>query len=298
MKPLLLVVLALAPLSVFAAKEPTPEQIAQFREKRHQLAESLKPQQGVVHLRDGIATVKVPESLRFLDPQDTDTVLVKIWGNPPSPEKRLGMLIPANKLPDEEDSWAVVLTFEEDGYVKDDDASKINYNDLLKQMQDGTREASKKRVEQGYGSMELIGWATTPRYDSQAKKLYWAKELCFNGNPNHTLNYDLRVLGRRGVLSLNAIAGMDQLPEIEKATSTILGAVDFNEGHRYADYKAGTDKIATYGLVGLIAGGVLAKAGFFKILLTALLAAKKLVIVGAAAVVAGIKKLFGRKQNA
>jgi uncharacterized membrane-anchored protein len=298
MKPSLLVALALAPLSLVAATEPTPEQIAQFREKRHQLAESLKPQQGVVQMPGGIATVKVPESLRFLDGKDAETVLVKIWGNPPPKQKPIGMLIPATKLPDEEDCWAVVIRFEEDGYVKDDEAAKINYNDLLKQMQAGIREESKERVKEGYDSIELIGWATPPRYDSQAKKLYWAKELAFDGSAEHTLNYDLRVLGRRGVLSLNAVAAMGQLADIEKATPTILGAVDFNEGHRYADYKPGTDKIATYGLVGLIAGGVLAKAGFFKALIPALLAGKKLILAAFVAIGAGVKKLFGRKQNA
>jgi len=91
---------------------------------------------------------------------------------------------------------------------------------------------------------------------------------------------------------------MEQLPEVEKLSPSVLAAVNFQDGHRYADFSPKTDKIATYGLAGLVAGGVLAKAGFFKMLIPALLAAKKLVIVAFAALAAGIKKLFGRKNEA
>ena len=73
---------------------------------------------------------------------------------------------------------------------------------------------------------------------------------------------------------------MDRLNEIEQATPAILQMVDFQQGHRYTDFNPSTDKVATYGLAALIAGGVLAKAGFFKLLIAGALAAKKFVIVG------------------
>jgi uncharacterized membrane-anchored protein len=49
----------------------------------------------------------------------------------------------------------------------------------------------------------------------------------------HTLNYNIRILGRRGVLVLNAVAGMNQLAAIRNETGNILPAVEFNEGHPY-----------------------------------------------------------------
>src|SRR4029078_9460158 len=108
-------------------------------------------------------------------------------------------------------------------------------------------------------------------------------------------NYNLRVLGRGGVLTLNAVSGISQLPQIEAATPKILEMVDFNEGHRYTDYKPGTDKLATYGLAALVAGGIAAKTGLLKGLILALIAAKKLVVVAVVGVFAFIGKLFGRK---
>ena len=136
--------------------------------------------------------------------------------------------------------------------MKDDDATKINYDDLLKEMRAGTKASSAEREKQGYPSIELVGWATPPRYDAAAKKMYWAKELKFGDSPENTLNYDIRVLGRRGVLVLSAVAGISQLADIEAATPMLLGAVDFQEGHRYTDFKPGTDKVATYGLAALV----------------------------------------------
>jgi uncharacterized membrane-anchored protein len=190
------------------------------------------------------------------------------------------------------------MDFEDSGYVKDDDAAKLNYEDLLKKMKSAAAESNKARVKEGYSSVELIGWATKPHYDSAAKKIYWAKDLKFGDAPDHTLNYFIRVLGRRGVLNLNVVASMDQLEEIEKATPTILGAVEFTDGNRYADYKPGHDKVAAYGLAGLIAGGVLLKSGLLKGIIAALVAGKKFVIVAFVALAAGIKKLFGRKDTA
>ena len=91
---------------------------------------------------------------------------------------------------------------------------------------------------------------------------------------------------------------MKELRAIEKETPNLLAFVEFKEGQRYADFKPGADKIAAYGIAGLVAGGLMAKAGLFKGLLVALLAAKKLVIVGLMAIGAFISKLFKRKNQA
>jgi uncharacterized membrane-anchored protein len=291
-----------------AEKEPAVEtkQIPQEQldsmlkamKEREEIASGLKFQQGEIKLKDGLATLKVSAKFRYLDPDQTDTVLVQLWGNPPSQEKTLGMLFPAEISPSAPESWGVVITYDEDGYVKDDEAAGINYDDLLKGMQEGTREANQERIKQGYEAIELIGWAAPPRYDQTAHKLYWAKELSFGGEPEHTLNYDIRALGRRGVLSLNAVASVSQLQMVEKDMREVLSFVEFNEGHRYGDYVAGVDKVAAYGIGALIAGKLAAKAGLFKLLL--LFAAKfwKLLIIAALAIGALVKKLLsGRRKE-
>ncbi|MEA3208059.1 MAG: hypothetical protein QOE70_1116 [Chthoniobacter sp.] len=285
---------AILPLFHATAAPETPEAMAGRFAEMKKLADSLHYQQGQIELRNGLAKINVPASFRYLNPADTETVLSKIWGNPPTGERSLGMLFPAETGPIDPDSWGVIITYEEDGFVKDNDASTINYDDLLKQMKQGTAEASKVREKKGFSSIELVGWAARPRYDAAEHKMYWAKELRFGGEPGTTLNYNIRMLGRRGVLVLNAVANTEQLATIEKTTPDILAMVNFQEGHRYADFNPSTDKVATYGLAALVAGGLLAKGGFFKLLIAGLIAAKKFVIVGAVALFAGIKKLISK----
>jgi uncharacterized membrane-anchored protein len=262
-----------------------------------QILKSLKYQQGEIDLHGGLAKLTVPKEFNFLGSDDAETVLVKLWGNPPSEVKPLGLLIPAGMTPLSSNAWVVTIDYSEDGYVKDTDASKINYDDLLKQMQKAVTENNAERQKQGYRAITLVGWAAPPHYDADAHKLYWAKQLKFDGEKQDTLNYSIRILGRKGVLELNAIAGIDQLAEIDQQTPQILGMVDFKEGSRYADFDPKVDKVATYGIAALVAGGVLAgaaKLGLLKGLWVLILAAKKFIIIGIAALVAFFKKMFKR----
>src|SRR5271165_1499991 len=275
---------------LFPADPATLDPAARLAEYRR-LANSVNYRTGSVTLNGGLAKVALPAGYRYLNPADSSTVLEKIWGNPKQKET-LGMIVPAEFDPLRTGSWAVVLTFAEDGYVKDDDASKINYDDLLKKMKEGTQEASKARQKAGYPPIELVGWAAPPRYDATAHKLYWAQEIKFGNDPEDTLNYNIRILGRRGVLVLNAVAGMSQLKKVQDAAPTLLSMVDFQEGNRYADFKQGTDKVATYGIAALVAGGIAAKAGLLKGLWIAILALKKFIILAAIALMAYIKRIW------
>jgi uncharacterized membrane-anchored protein len=283
--------LMLFSLTLGAADAAPKDPSARMAEVR-KLVDSLKPQSGEITLGDGIATANLPKTLQYLNPTDTETVLTKLWGNPKGGRK-LGMLVPAPFDPLTDESWAVVITYEEDGYVKDDDAAKIDYTKMLSDMKERVREGSKEREKQGYPAIELIGWASPPRYDATTKKMYWAKELKFGNSPQHTLNYNIRMLGRQGVLVLNAVAGMNQLKLVEAATPSVLAAVNFREGHRYADFNAGTDKTATYGLAALVAGGIAVKTGLLKMLWVGILAFKKLIIIGAIAVAGFVRKIWG-----
>lgn len=275
--------------------EPTPAQI----EARLQAAVAmLKRQTGAVTIGDGLATIKVPEGQSYLDPVSARIVLEDLWGNPEG-AGTLGMLMPAEVDPRADAAWGVIFTYEDSGHVKDDDAAGINYDKLLGEMKSTTAQASEEREKRGYPPIELVGWAASPRYDQAAKKLYWAKELKFAGSPANTLNYNIRVLGRKGVLNLNAVGSMAQLAQIEADTPGILAAVDFNSGNRYADFNESTDHVAEYGIAALIAGGIAAKTGLLKLIWIAIIAGKKFIIIGVIAIGAWIARLVkGRKQSA
>ena len=100
------------------------------------------------------------------------------------------------------------------------------------------------------------------------------------------------------MLVLNAVAVMDQLDEIRRDMNDVREFAQFNEGHRYTDFVAGTDHVAEYGIAALVAGGLAAKAGFFKGLLALLVAGKKFLIVAVVGIGAALKRLLsGRKSH-
>lgn len=260
-----------------------------------QLLASLKPQHGTVQLPGDIATLTLNDDFYYLSPADTERVLNIGWGNPPG-IKTLGMIVPKATNLLSEGGWGVIVSYTEDGHIADDDAAKIDYNQLLKDMQAEDEDDNKARHEQGYDGITLVGWAEPPHYDQQSHKIYWAKELKAEHADVNSLNYSIRVLGRKGVLELNAVAAMSDLPTIKRELPQVMGFADFTDGNRYADYSPATDKLAAYGLAALVAGGVASKAGLFAKLALMLLALKKFVIIGVVAVAAFVRKLFSRQR--
>jgi len=268
-----------------------------FADEKEAPPPELHYQTGEIVLPNKVATLHLNSDYRYLDPKETEKLLVA-WGNPPEAAKDTeGAVVPTAVNPFEDHGWAVVLSYADDGHVDDSDARKIDYTELMSDMKKSTRERNEEREKAGYGKVDLIGWATEPRYDAGTHKMYWAKELDFGGS-QHTLNYDVRVLGREGVLSMNAVAGMNQLTSIQRDMTALQGLADFNKGYRYDEYNKGTDRLAEYGLGALVAGGVAAKLGLFAKLGALLLAAKKLIIGGVVAIGAAISRLFKKKEQA
>ncbi|MEM9836629.1 MAG: DUF2167 domain-containing protein [Bacteroidota bacterium] len=248
-----------------------------------------------VTLGDGLAALTIPEGYRYIGPDDSHTVLVDLWGNPPyASEGSLGMLFPANANPSDPDSYGIDIFFEEEGYVKDDDAEDIDYDDLLRDMQADTDATNAERIELGYEAIDLVGWANPPYYDATNKRLHWAKELHFDGTEENTLNYHVLFLGRRGYLNMNVIGSMKDVDKVTADLPDIMPSVSFMEGHRYADFDASVDKVAAYGIGALIAGKVLAKTGILAAIGIFLLKAWKIVLIGVVAVGAGVRNLFKR----
>src|SRR5262245_14947419 len=259
-------------------------------QEAHKFVEGLDYRDGAIALGTGGVKLNVPGGFYFLSAEHARRVIVEAWRNPPATaEKVLGMIMPSDKTP-LDDTWGAVITFDEDGYVSDEDAASIDYSALLKDMQQGTALASDQRVKQGFPSIRLVGWASPPFYDRMEHKLHWAKELAFGDSPQHPLNYDVRALGRKGVLKMNFVAGMDQFAEIKNVIPAVMAMPQFEAGSRYQDYVPGADKVAAYGIGGLIAGKLLSKAGFFALALAFLKKGWILVILA----VLGLWRVVGR----
>jgi len=281
-------------ISLPARAEKAP---ANAYESAEAFLDSMKFQQGRVELTGGIATLDVPDAFLYIGSEDSKRFLEQGWGNPDG-SGQIGMLLPSGVDPFGETAWAVVIRYQEDGYVSEKDAAKIDYDEMLESMQAATIDTNREREAQGYPPVTLVGWATTPHYDNAAKKLYWAKELKFGQeHGNRTLNYNVRILGRKGVLVMNAVSGIDQLSMVQSRMEQVISFADFNAGYRYSDFDAGVDQVATYGVAALIGGKVAAKAGLFAKLGGLLVAFKKFFVIGFLALAGLMSKLFrGRKS--
>jgi uncharacterized membrane-anchored protein len=252
-----------------AAAEPFekffPEEFAQMEEQDRALFGELDLQQGKITLPGVNATVDVPEGYYFLDADEARFVVEQLWGNPPD-ETILGILFPRDGWA-WNDSWGVTISYDPIGYVPDEDAASYDYDEMLAQMKSDTLEDNKWRAENGYESITLLGWAEKPHYDSAKNELYWAKRLQFDQADGETLNYDIRELGRKGVMIVGFIASAEQLAEVKAAAPDILKMVSFDEGYRYADFDPKTDQVAEVDVGGLISGNPIATAGLIAVAL-------------------------------
>jgi uncharacterized membrane-anchored protein len=253
---------------------------------------SMKWQGGTINLAESFVKLEVPKGFKYLNAEQSKYVLTQIWGNPPR-EDVLGMIFPENGGPFADSSYGFIISYEAIGYVKDDDAADINYDDMLKEMQKEEVEENKERAKNGYAPIHFVGWASKPFYDNTNKVLHWAKNIKFGDADDNTLNYEVRVLGRKGVLSMNAVASMGELGLVKSDIDKILQMASFTEGYAYKNFDSKVDDVAAWTIGGLVAGKVLLKAGVWAMILKAW----KLILIGVIAAGAAIKKFFFGKKN-
>ncbi|WP_300438247.1 DUF2167 domain-containing protein [Zoogloea sp.] len=165
----------------------------------------------------------------------------------------------------------LAVEFSAAGYVKDEDAREWDAADMLDKLKEGTEAANEERRRRGLSEFSVVGWVEVPSYDPATHRLVWSvaarpKEPRVGGDG---VNYNTYMLGREGYFSMNLVTSMDRV-ELEKPVAReILAALSFNEGKRYTDFNAATDRMAEYGLAALVGGlaakklGLLATAGIF-----------------------------------
>jgi uncharacterized membrane-anchored protein len=227
------------------------------------------------------AQVKVPAGFVFAGSNDTRVIMEKMQN--PTTGRELGFVAPAGE------DWFAVFEFDDVGYVKDDEKASLDSDALLDSIKAGSEAGNKERVRRGWPPLTVIGWETPPRYNEETHNLEWAVRAESEGQP--IVNHNTRLLGRGGVMEVTLVVDPERLAETLPKFRTMLSGFDFVQGQKYAEFRQG-DRMAAYGLTGLIAGGgvaVAAKTGLFKWIWKGLVAA----VVGIGAL---FKKLFRREK--
>lgn len=250
-----LVVLALLLSSALSLAQ---EETATQDDNARKVWESVKWQIGPCSVNLGdVAELRVPAGYMFAGGADTRK-LMEVMGNIPSDEE-VGFLSPS------ESDWFVVYEFSEVGYVKDDEKDSLDADALLKSIQKSTLEGNKIRKKRGFPSMLNIAWLDKPHYDEATHNLEWAIQG-EDDTGDKFVNHNTRMLGRKGMMVVTLVADPSEFTAVMPDYQASLKEFSFKAGNTYAEFRQG-DKLASYGLTALVAGGATAvavKTGFFK----------------------------------
>lgn len=233
-----------------------------------------------------VAKLQLPEGFEYVG-ADGAQALMELYGNPPD-SSLLGLVKPS----DEASDWLVTFQFDDIGYVKDADKEAIDADGLLEGFREGIPSQNEARRSMGLSELRGLQWSDQPFYDPETKNLTWGLNAAFDDGDS--INYDIRMLGRSGVMSATLIGSPEGYKAAVPQVKQVLSGFEFSEGNKYAEWKPG-DKVAAYGLAGLIGGGALAVAAKSGLLAKlGLLFAKggKVIILVIIAVLAGIGSIF------
>ena len=283
-------------LADVAPPEMTEVPVEQEEDAAEAAPQGVKPGPAQVELGHDLA-LDVPEDHVFLE----KPVAAKLLEQNGSfyHDNLLGIVVSK----DEQAPWFVVIRYEDEGYIKDDE--KLDADEILDAMKESQEQANEERVKRGFKALRIGGWTEAPHYDQAQHHLVWA--LNASTDDGTSVNYNTRVLGRRGFVSLNLVADPENLEASKPHVVKLLKNTAFKQGARYADFQEGTDKVAEYGLAGIVLGGaglgaaklakvgLLAKAG--KFLIAILIAGKKFIVIAAIGLAVLLKKLFGGKGS-
>jgi uncharacterized membrane-anchored protein len=190
-------------------------------------------------------SLKLPERHSFLGDDEAKQLL-----------ERLGNFHNGNVLGvvasnDPRATWYVTIRYDEQGYVKDMGA--IDSDELLSALKNGTEEANKERRAHGFKALRVTGWSEAPQYDRTLHRLVWA--LRASSDDGDSVNFNTRLLGRKGIVSLDLVCDPAELVADKPEVAALLEGTAFKAGARYEDFDSRMDRIAQYGLAGPILAG-------------------------------------------
>ena len=276
---------AMTSAAALAADSKDPLRDAK-RQKAIALFRSIEWQEGPGTGQLGsIAEIKIPDGFRFTGQEGA-----KKWSelneNIPS-SADMGVLMPKNY-----GGWFIIFTYDDSGHIADDEKGNLDATAILETLRQGNDAANEERRRRGWAPLELVGWQVPPAYEPSTHHLIWA--LRVRGEGQESINYNTRILGRTGVMSANLIVGPDKFEGAIAPSKQLLADYQFTSGSKYSEWRSG-DKIAQYGLTGLITGGLVvgaAKMGLLSKLGVVIAKFAKVIIIGIIALGAGIAKFF------
>ena len=231
------------------------------------------------------ASIDVPEGYYYLDGPATKRLLTNkqriVDGRELGTILRLG----------ESGSWFAVFSHSGTGHIDDRDQAALDPVSLLTALQDDNQRLNVERSKQGWSAMDLQAWHRPPSYSAATNRLTWSTRLV--SDDAAVINYDVRLLGRDGVISARLVTDSDSVLLSTSQFVEVMLTYTFKDGFRYADFRAG-EQLADASLTTLIVQGgtpaAAAESGYFPAFWMGVAFAVIVLMIGA-------KVFFGRREE-
>ncbi|WP_025841854.1 DUF2167 domain-containing protein [Asaia platycodi] len=250
---------------------------------------------------EGSSGLKIPTGYEGLSPPNGKKFLA-LLGNLVSTSDNEGYIF----QPEAKDKdWFLDFHYVNSGHVSDTDT--IDAAELFGSMAAHSAEENKERKAAHLPQLFLAGWQAPPHYDQQTHHLEWAYQFRTDDGSLIT-NLNTRVLTRTGYYRVLMVGNVDSYGADRDEFNNALTSLQPTSGNCYSDFKSG-DKLAEYGLMGLIGGGTAAvavKTGLVGVVITfivkfgsALFSSKAIVaVIGFFALLwRRLKGMFSRKND-
>jgi len=197
------------------------------------------------------------------------------------------------------DGSTLYLSYADEGYVKLDDWSDVNADDLLKGLTDATNTDNEERVKNGAKPLTVDGWVQQPTLDRQRSSVMWIVKLHEPGS-DPFVNATALTLGRHGYERFTLATTTGDTAKTRALLASLVNDFQFDKGFRFSDYADG-DKLAGYGiaaLIGTAAGATIAKTVGFGAVLLFIKKFIILIVAALGAAFAWVRNRFTRKPAA
>lgn len=139
------------------------------------------------------------------------------------------------------------------GYVRADDWTRVDAANFIQQIRTNTQTSNPARVAAGMATLQVNGWIQAPAYNQDTRTVTWV----FDGSDSAGTRFVNAVALKLGRTGFERIVYIDSATNVQQALPNLLVAADahrFNNGFTYSDFNPSTDKVAAYGVAGLVAG--------------------------------------------
>lgn len=193
---------------------------------------SLDYKNGTVSISENRATLRLMDGYRFLDSRDAKKILLGLWGQP-SPKNTDGIILAPGIGPFSDDTWAFGLSFDATGHIIDIGDTGIDSEVIMAKLKNNLVNENRKRQNEDLQTIEILDWEIKPIYDKTHRCLYWAIKYSFSNEIQNEIIYNIKMLGRNGVLSISTQVREKLSDQLNNHMKNVIRFAEFNPGQEY-----------------------------------------------------------------